>query len=203
MNPLMFDEVYQSVVRRDPTYDGVYYTGVRTTRIVCRPSCRARTPKASNVTFYTSLEEAVHAGFRPCKRCRPDAGGRLGPDAVLAAQADTMLEARFAERLTLQSLAEPLGVSPFHLQRTYKRITGQSPAARLDQIRLNKARELLKDSGLTVADIGKAVGLRGPSHFAAWFQRKAGLAPTEYRIVCEGGNKNDAEHIPSHPEAGE
>ncbi|MBW4084772.1 bifunctional transcriptional activator/DNA repair enzyme AdaA [Paenibacillus sp. S150] len=187
MEQALFERIYESVVRREPTYDGVYYTAVLTTRIVCRPSCRARTPKAENVVFYDSLEQAVSAGFRPCKRCRPEEGGVLRPDAVLAAEADKLLEAQFGQKVTLQSLAGLLKVSPFHLQRTYKRVTGRSPASRLDQLRVERACALLADTELAVAEVGQAVSFRGASHFAAWFTRKTGLPPTEYRIQFKGG----------------
>ncbi|NOU83189.1 helix-turn-helix domain-containing protein [Paenibacillus sp. LMG 31459] len=189
MEPQLFERIYDSVVRREPTYDGVYYTAVLTTRIVCRPSCRARTPKAANVVFYGSLQEAVREGFRPCKRCRPEEGGTLRPDAVLASQADAIMDGQFGSKLTLQSMAEQLKVSPFHLQRTYKRVTGQSPAARLDELRTGETRRLLAETDTGIADVGKAVGFRSASHFAAWFVKKSGLSPTEYRSKHnEGGN---------------
>ncbi|ASA25221.1 bifunctional transcriptional activator/DNA repair enzyme AdaA [Paenibacillus donghaensis] len=187
MEQALFDQIYETVVRHDPLYDGVFYTGVLTTGIVCRPSCRARTPKAVNVRFYPSLEEAVSAGFRPCKRCRPEEGGKLRPDAVLAAQADALLEARYAERLTLADLAAPLKVSPFHLQRTYTRVTGRSPAAKLDEVRLTKVRQQLMETEQPIAEIGQAAGFRGASHFAAWFARKTGVSPTEFRKQIRGG----------------
>ncbi|MEC0171121.1 Ada metal-binding domain-containing protein [Paenibacillus graminis] len=187
MEQALFERVYESVVRREPTYDGVYYTAVLTTHIVCRPSCRARTPKPGNVIFYESLEQAVAAGFRPCKRCRPEEGGVLRPDAVLAAEADQLMEAKFGQKVTLEMLARWLRVSPFHLQRTYKRVTGRSPAGRLDQLRIEKACALLTDTELAVAEVGQAVSFRGPPHFTAWFTRKTGLPPTEYRAQFKGG----------------
>lgn len=191
MDPRLFECIYDSVVKRESTYDGVYYTAVLTTHIVCRPSCRARTPKAGNIVFYESLQEAVRAGFRPCKRCRPEEGGKLRPDAVLAAQADGIMAERYGEKLTLQLLADELKVSPFHLQRIYKRVNGQSPAARLDGLRLAQASKMLADNALAIAEIGQAVGFQGPSHFAAWFARKTGLPPTEYRNQFKGGIQHD------------
>ena len=188
MDPQLFERIYETVVRREPTYDGIYYTAVLTTHIVCRPSCRARTPKAANVVFYGSLQEATRAGFRPCKRCRPEEGGTLRPDAVLAAQADAIMDGRFGSKLTLKSMAAELKVSPFHLQRTYKRVTGLSPAARLDTLRTEEARRLLTETAAGMAEVGQAVGFRTPSHFAAWFVKKTGLSPTEYRSKHnEGG----------------
>jgi len=177
----LFERVYASVVRRESTYDGMYYTGVRTTKIVCRPSCRAKTPKAENVTFYRSLEEAVRAGFRPCKRCRPEANGALSPDAAMAAQADAVMAGRFAEKLTLPALAAALAVSPYHLQRTYKRVRGVSPAETLDRLRREEAERRLAGSDEPIADIASAVGLGTASHFAVWFARGAGMTPTAYR----------------------
>ncbi|WNS41961.1 Ada metal-binding domain-containing protein [Paenibacillus sp. MMS20-IR301] len=194
MDQQLFERIYDTVVRREPTYDGVYYTAVLTTHIVCRPSCRARTPKAANVVFYGSLQEAVREGFRPCKRCRPDEGGILRPDAVLAAQADSLMQGQLSRKLTLQSLAGELKVSPFHLQRTYKRVTGQSPAARLEELRAGEACRLLAGTDSAIADVGRAVGFRSPSHFAAWFAKKTGLPPTEYRSKHnEGGNDHESE----------
>lgn len=187
MEPKLFDLVYQSVVRREPTYDGIYYTGVKTTGIVCRPSCRARTPKPHNVVFHRSLEEALEAGFRPCKRCKPEANGRLRPDAALAAQVDVLIAAQFNERLTLQVLASALAVSPFHLQRTYKSVTGRSPAEQLDEVRLARAKELLAHSAAIVEQVGKGVGFHSPSHFSSWFVRKTGISPSEYRNQPNGG----------------
>ncbi|MRN56595.1 Ada metal-binding domain-containing protein [Paenibacillus monticola] len=204
MNQALFDLVYQSVVRRESTYDGVYYTAVLTTHIVCRPSCRARTPNACNVTFYTSLQAALREGFRPCKRCRPEEGGCLRPDAVLAVQADAIMEARYSEHLTLEIIAESLKVSPFHLQKTYKQVTGYSPAVKLDRVRLEKVRQLLKDTDLAISTIGQAVGIRGASHFAAWFMRKTGLTPTGYRTQFkEEANHEPDPHISTYPEHGE
>lgn len=200
MEQHVFDLVYQAVVRRDARYDGVYYTGVQSTGIVCRPSCKARTPKPENVTFYPSLAEALRAGFRPCKRCRPEEGGALRPDAVLAAQADAVISAEFGWRLTLAELAGRLKVSASHLHRTYKAVTGTTPAARLDRVRLDKARELLRSGGGPVAEIGRAVGFRGASHFAAWFQRHEGASPTEYRERTQGGMADGPEHhLPAQP----
>lgn len=200
MDQALFDLVYQAVARRDTRYDGVYYTGVKTTGIVCRPSCRARTPKPDNVVFYPSLEKALQAGFRPCKRCRPDEGGPLRPDAVLAAQADAVISAGYGERLTLSGLAGRLKVSAAHLHRTYKEVTGLTPAAKLDQVRLDKARGLLRLGRMPVSEIGRAVGFRGASHFAAWFHRHTGASPTEYRERIQGGTANEPEdNIPARP----
>ncbi|TLS49754.1 methylphosphotriester-DNA--protein-cysteine methyltransferase family protein [Paenibacillus antri] len=177
----LFERIYATVARRESTYDGVYYTGVRTTKIVCRPSCRAKTPKPENVTFYPSLEAALAAGFRPCKRCKPDENGVLSPDAAMAAQADAILAGRYADKVTLSALADELAVSPYHLQRTYKRVRGVSPAETVERLRREEAERRLARSDDSVADIAASIGFGTASHFTVWFARGAGMTPTAYR----------------------
>jgi AraC family transcriptional regulator of adaptative response / methylphosphotriester-DNA alkyltransferase methyltransferase len=153
---------------------------VKTTKIVCRPSCRARTPKPENIKLYRSVAAAVRDGFRPCKRCKPETPGPHGPDAALAAQVDALIAEQYGERLTLRALANELAVSPFHLQRTYKRVTGRSPINRLHEMRLAEACRLLS-AGAAAADTARAVGFRSSSHFAVWFRAETGMSPVEYR----------------------
>ncbi|AFH63760.1 bifunctional transcriptional activator/DNA repair enzyme AdaA [Paenibacillus caseinilyticus] len=191
MEPELFDRIYETIANKEDTYDGVYYTGVLTTRIVCRPSCRARTPKKENIRLYPSVEAAIQAGFRPCKRCKPEAPGPHGPDRALAAQVDALIAQGYGGQLTLKTLAEQLAVSPFHLQRTYKRVTGHSPAVQLQRVRLQAARELLADPSVSMAEAGAAIGFRSPSHFAVWFRQETGLSPTEYRERHESGQPKE------------
>ncbi|MCZ8521931.1 MULTISPECIES: bifunctional transcriptional activator/DNA repair enzyme AdaA [Paenibacillus] len=186
MDPELFDRIYESIASKESTYDGVYYTGVLTTRIVCRPSCRARTPKRENIRLYPSVEEAVAAGFRPCKRCKPESPGSHGPDAALAAEVDALIEAGFGGPITLKTLAARLAVSPYHLQRTYKRVTGRSPAERLQMARVQAARHMLEHTESSMTEIGAAVGFRSPSHFAVWFRQQTGFSPTAFREVHMG-----------------
>ncbi|MFM1652898.1 bifunctional transcriptional activator/DNA repair enzyme AdaA [Brevibacillus sp. B_LB10_24] len=181
MNAELFDKVYDSIVKKESTYDGVYYTGVKTTRIVCRPSCRAKTPKRENITLYTSVKAAIRDGFRPCKRCKPETPGALGPDAQLAAQTDAVIDACYGERVTLQAIAQKLAISPYHLQRTYKRVTGLTPMERLHQTRLSAAKRLLENGNLPMFEVAAAVGFRSASHFAVWFRGQTGLSPSAYR----------------------
>ncbi len=191
MERQLFDRVYEAVVNRETTYEGIYYTAVKTTKIVCRPTCRAKTPLAGNVTFYATLEEAVRAGYRPCKRYKPEENGPLRPDAVLAEQTDAIIEKRYREKLTLQLLADSLAISPYHLQRVYKQVRGYSPQEKTERVRLARAQKLLLESGDSIADIGGAVGYASPPHFTAWFCKRTGVSPTEYRNGHRGGATYD------------
>lgn len=181
MEQELFDRIYASIANKETTYDGVYYTGVKTTKIVCRPSCRARTPKRENIKLYRSVAAAVRDGFRPCKRCKPETPGVHGPDAALAAQTDALIAERFGGRLTLRDMADELAVSPYHLQRTYKRVSGKSPMERLHEMRLAEACRLLGAGTQPVAAVAGTVGFRSASHFAVWFKGETGVSPVEYR----------------------
>lgn len=163
--------------------EGAYVYGVTSTGIFCRPSCRSRAPKPEHVRLFRTPAEALAAGFRPCKRCRPDAGP-YDPDAALAEAAKAVIRQRFRERLTLGSLAQTLAVSPYHLHRVFKRVTGMTPGRFLLLSRIQAAEEALRaGTGVSVASVAQAVGFQSPSHFTTVFRRATGLTPTAYRAA--------------------
>ncbi|MBW5449134.1 helix-turn-helix domain-containing protein [Cohnella sp. CFH 77786] len=181
MDDPVFAAVYATMLRRDTAYDGIYYVGIVTTGIFCRPSCRSRLPKPENVRVYRSIEETRRAGFRACKRCKPDTPGRDGPDAELAGRVTDLIRRQYSENLTLGELAARLNVSPYHLQRVYKRTTGSTPAERLLRTRLEAAMDMLVRDDRPVTDISGAVGFRSPSHFSYVFRKAVGCSPIDYR----------------------
>ena len=115
--------MYRALLRHDPTYEGVFWLGVRTTGIFCRPTCRARTPKRENVEFFGAPAEALHAGYRPCMKCRPLDHGRKPPELVarllVAVERDPLRRYRDAE------LAE-LGIDASTARRQFKRYCGMT-----------------------------------------------------------------------------
>jgi len=181
--PDVFQAVYATILDRDTRHDGIYYVGIVTTGIYCRPSCRSRTPRPENVRVYTSIETAVQAGFRACKRCRPDNPDRHGPDAKIAHDVTAWIAARYAENVTLATIASAFNISPYHLQRVYKRMTGNSPAKQLLATRIERAKQLLVAGEHSIAEIAGAVGFRSVSHFSSVFKKTVGCAPHEYREV--------------------
>jgi len=181
MDSEIFQAVYESILQRDTRYDGRYYVGVLTTGIVCRPSCRSRIPKPENIRIFESIEEALKHGFRPCKRCRPDSPGKDGPDAAIAKAVIALIRTRYNENWTLRSLASQLSMSPFHLQRIFKRTVGTTPAKELLNRRLEIARRLLIESDKPVLEIAREIGFRSSSHFAFVFQRATGSSPNDFR----------------------
>ncbi|HET7769587.1 MAG TPA: bifunctional DNA-binding transcriptional regulator/O6-methylguanine-DNA methyltransferase Ada, partial [Chloroflexota bacterium] len=118
---------WEAVTRRDPRADGAFLYAVRTTGIYCRPTCHARLPRRENVSFYESSTGAERAGFRPCKRCAPQLPAPTEPHAAAIARARRRLDTSTEGAPTLTELAAEAGLSPFHFQRVFKRLTGLSP----------------------------------------------------------------------------
>lgn len=177
----MDEALWEVIVNCHRTFDGVYYYGVMTTGIFCRPSCRSRTPIRENVRIFRSAEDASAAGFRPCKRCRPDKY-ELSPDAELVQSAKSMMEEHYHAPLTLFTLAQELTISPYHLHRVFKRLTGSTPADFLLHKRLQVAKEVLSTERLTtITDVAMGVGFRSTSHFSTTFRRITGYSPSDYR----------------------
>lgn len=141
------DEAWRAVLARDAARDGAFVYAVRTTGVYCRPSCPSRRPRRENVAFYAGPAEAERDGYRACARCGP--GAPPGAEAAVR-RAVALLDAATDERLSLADLARSAGLSPFHLQRTFKRIVGLSPRAYQDARRLARFKERVR--------AGEAVG---------------------------------------------
>jgi AraC family transcriptional regulator, regulatory protein of adaptative response / methylated-DNA-[protein]-cysteine methyltransferase len=171
--------MYRALLRHDPAYEGVFWLGVRTTGIFCRPTCRARTPKRENVEFFGATSEALHAGYRPCMKCRPLDHGRKPPQLVakllVAVERDPSRRFRDAELAAM-------GVDPSTARRQFKRYCGMTFQA------YHRARRM----GLALADIrkGKTVinsqldqGFESGSGFREAFTRIVGVSPSRARNV--------------------
>lgn len=122
------EAAWRAVTARDARFDGRFVFAVASTGIYCRPSCPARRPLRRNVSFFRGPEDAEAAGHRPCRRCRP-ANAEPAAGARGVARARALLDERPGEDVPLKELARAAGMSPFHLQRTFKRLTGLSPKA--------------------------------------------------------------------------
>ncbi|QHW34591.1 methylphosphotriester-DNA--protein-cysteine methyltransferase family protein [Paenibacillus rhizovicinus] len=176
---MVTEDKWSAIVNCDAGQDGRFYYSVSTTGIFCRPSCKSRAPKREHVRVFATASEAAMAGFRPCKRCKPD-GLRLPDEEWVDAIAES-IRAQYRERLTLPALADQQHVSQFHLQRTFKRMMGLSPADYLLQVRLGAAKALLRDTRFAVAEVGEQVGMPNAAHFATVFHRATGRTPSRFR----------------------
>lgn len=173
------DERWRAIVERDSTYDGRFVYSVASTGVYCRPSCPSRQAKRSNVSFHATVEAARAAGFRPCKRCRPDAPSPKEGHARLVEAACRTIEAA-PEAPTLGQLARQARLSPHHFHRLFKTVTGMTPKAFAAAHRANRARDALEDAASVTEAIYDA-GYNTPGAFYAKAREMLGMTPTQFR----------------------
>lgn len=171
---------WQAVVRRDARYNGVFIFGVRSTGIYCRPGCPSRHPRREQVRFFATVEAAEDAGFRPCKRCRPDQASPVDVQVDLALRAARWLEAHAEQQVTLKRLGEAVGSSPYHLQRVFKAVMGVTPRQFAAQIKLQQFKELLKE-GEAVSAATYRAGFGSSSRVYEQGKDRMGMTPGVYR----------------------
>ncbi|TMQ71667.1 MAG: methylphosphotriester-DNA--protein-cysteine methyltransferase family protein [Candidatus Eisenbacteria bacterium] len=171
------DAMWTAFLARDRRWDGRFVAGVRTTGIFCRPTCTCRKPLRRNVRFFASPAAAARAGFRPCKRCRPElAGGASEADRRLAARALTLMRGAPGERWPVRRLARALAMSPSAFARHFRAGAKTTPARALARLRLERAQALLA-RGERVLDVALEVGFGSGSAFARAWRRQHGVAP--------------------------
>ncbi|GAA1862404.1 DNA-3-methyladenine glycosylase 2 family protein [Microbacterium koreense] len=181
---MTFDERYRAIDSRDARFDGQFVTAVRSTGIYCRPSCPARTPKASNVTFYATSAAAHEAGYRACKRCLPEAAPgspawNLRGDT--AARAMRLIADGVVEREGVPGLARRLGYSPRHLTRLLTTELGAGPLALSRAHRAQTARMLLVGTELPASDVAFSAGFSSVRQFNDTVREVFGMSPRELR----------------------
>jgi AraC family transcriptional regulator, regulatory protein of adaptative response / DNA-3-methyladenine glycosylase II len=164
------DQRYQAAASKDARFDGVFFTAVRTTGIYCRPSCPAITPKRANVTFYPTAAAAQQAGYRSCKRCRPDASPG-SPDwnvrSDVAGRAMRLIADGIVDRDGVPGLAARLGYSPRQIGRVLAAEVGAGPLALARAQRARTARILVETAALPMGDIAFAAGFASIRQFNA------------------------------------
>ena len=175
------DTMWRAVVDCDPAYDGKFFYGVKTVGVYCRPSCRSKTPLRKNAMYFMTKEEAVHAGFRPCKRCRPELCGQT-PVAGLAAQAKKHMDDLYGNRTLLMAELKKLGVTQSHLAAVFRQQYGMTPMRYLGSRREQQAKILLAETGASIIDIAAAIGFDSLSAFYAFFKKQEGTTPHLFRV---------------------
>lgn len=180
-------DAYQLVVdARDRRFDGVFYVGVTTTHVYCRPICPSRLAYDRHRRFFDSAAAAERAGFRPCLRCRPElapgAGrGGLGAVSQLAQLAAQRIAAGALNERSVADLAHELGVSERHLRRALEREIGVSPLGLAQTHRLLLAKRLLVDTDLPITRVAYASGFQSLRRFNAAFREQYGMPPSALR----------------------
>ena len=179
-----FEFCYRVLQGRDPRYDGVFFAAVTSTGVYCRPSCPARMPKPENVRFFPTAAGAQEAGFRACKRCRPDAApgsSEWNRRADVAARALRLISEGVVDRDGAGGLAERLRFSERHLRRILLAELGAGPVALARAQRAHTARLLIESSDLTLAEVALAAGFGSVRQFNDTIRTVYDLAPSELR----------------------
>lgn len=178
------ERCYRAVSSRDARFDGWFFVGVHTTGIYCRPSCPARTPLAHNVSYYPVAAAAQAAGFRACRRCRPDAAPgsaewNVRADAV--GRAMRLITDGAVDRLGVPGLAASLGYSERHLHRLLVAELGVGPLALARAQRAQTARVLIETTGMSFSDIAFAAGFGSIRQFNDTVRAIFACAPSDLR----------------------
>jgi AraC family transcriptional regulator of adaptative response/methylated-DNA-[protein]-cysteine methyltransferase len=170
---------WQATVARDASFEGAFLICVLTTRIYCRPGCPARRPRRENVIFADSAEAAERAGFRPCKRCRPDEPSLASLHAAKVTEACRTIETADAEP-ALNQLARSAGLSPHHFQRLFKTVTGVTPKAYALAHRVKRLRAQLEEKA-TVTEAIHSAGYNSAGRFYEKANEVLGMTPRQFR----------------------
>lgn len=173
------DPRWAAVLAKDGKADGTFLYSVETTGVYCRPSCGARPPRPENVGFHANRDAAERAGFRPCKRCKPELPPMAERHAAQVAEVCRLIESGQTPP-TLEELARQSGLSAFHLHRVFKSVTGVTPRAYSAAVRAKRVRtELSGDGSITRAIYG--AGYNSNGRFYAHSEQLLGMTPTQYK----------------------
>ena len=184
---LDWDTCDRARLTRDRAFDGAFFTGVRTTRIYCRPVCPVRPARSANVTFFGSAAAAERAGFRPCLRCRPETAPgspAWNGTATTVARAMRLIEEGFLDDATVAELAERLGIGPRHLLRLFLVHTGASPSDVAATRRVQAAKRLIDQTTMPLCYIALAAGFRSVRRFNDAFRATYGRPPSSFRKMA-------------------
>jgi AraC family transcriptional regulator of adaptative response/methylated-DNA-[protein]-cysteine methyltransferase len=179
------DTCWSAVLNKDRTQDGRFFFGVHTTGVFCRPSCAARPPLRKNVRFYVTTAEATDDGLRACLRCRPLESIASNPSVPKIQALCVYIREHADETLTLDVLARRVGLSRFHLQRTFKTIVGVTPKQYVDSCRLGQFKGHLRLKS-SVTDAIYEAGFGSSSRVYERVDTRLGMTPSEYRAGGKG-----------------
>lgn len=179
------DPRWRAVRARDRRADGTFFYSVSTTGVYCRPSCPSRHANPRHVRFHASADEAERAGFRPCRRCRPNEASLSETHAAVIVEVCRLL-ARADRVPPLAALARRAGLSPHHFHRVFKSVTGVTPRAYAAAHRAARVRRELGRSGQTVTDAFYAAGFNSGGRFYESSPGVLGMTPTRYRAGGAG-----------------
>ena len=181
---LDFDTCDAARLRRDPAFDGRFFIAVRTTGIYCRPVCRVKQPLRKNITFYPSAAAAEQGGYRPCLRCRPETAPfcpAWNGTKTTVGRALKLIESGVLDDGSVEDLAARLGIGARHLSRLFRHHLGASPVQTARTVRLQRAKRLLDETALPIAEVALRAGFRSVRACNAAFGDVYRQPPTSFR----------------------
>jgi AraC family transcriptional regulator of adaptative response / DNA-3-methyladenine glycosylase II len=186
------DICHRALRARDPRFDGRFFTGVATTGVYCRPVCPARTPRSAHCTFFACAAAAEEAGFRPCRRCRPETAPGTpawrGTSATVA-RALRLIDEGALDDAGVEALAGRLGIGDRHLRRLFAEQLGASPLRVAHTRRVHFAKRLLEETDLSMTRIALAAGFRNVRRFNAAVRATFDRTPTAIRTRVRAGRR--------------
>jgi AraC family transcriptional regulator of adaptative response/methylated-DNA-[protein]-cysteine methyltransferase len=191
MFPETEDRLWQSVLSKDVRSDGQFVFAVSSTGIYCRPSCPSRRPRRENVSFFSLPEAAERAGYRACRRCHPQQAQVVDPRIEMTQRVCRLIDENEGGPITLAALGELVGISPFHLQRTFKAVMGISPSQYSENSRVEKFKSSVRKGGAVTAAIYDA-GYGSSSRLYEGAASQLGMTPATYGKAGKGASINFA-----------
>ncbi len=179
LSPNDQEKKWQAVLSKDTRFDGQFVFAVNSTGIYCRPSCPSRRPRREHVSFFQSPEGAEQAGFRACRRCHPRDARVSDPQIQMVREICRIIEANEGEPVTLAALSEQLGVSSFHLQRTFKGVMGITPRRYAEAFRMNRFKQGVR-KGEAITSAMYDAGYGSSSRLYERASSKLGMTPATY-----------------------
>lgn len=177
----LFDQQkWEAIQNGDAAFDGVFFYGVRTTGVYCRPSCRSKTPLRKNVEFFETVEEAEKRGFRPCKRCKPDLSEKDRENTKVD-QLKNVCDSYFNDRERLSVELEQLDIHQNRVIREFHRQYHTTPSKYINGLRVAKAAVLLLETDKSMLQIASECGFGSVSSFYSLYKARFGRTPTESR----------------------
>src|SRR5262245_57474942 len=189
--------LYDALTARDARFDGVFFVGVTSTGVYCRPICRVKTPQARNCRFFDTAQQAEHAGFRPCLRCRPELAPGNAPvdDAQRIAQliVQRLEEGRLGEDAGVEAIADQFELSSRQIRRIVRGELGVPPIQLLLTRRLLLAKQLLTETAWPMTDVAFASGFSSVRRFNDAFLTRYRMPPSRLRRKATNGAMASAE----------
>ncbi len=180
MEKLNFNEMYEIIANNDASFDGKFFYAVKTTGIYCKPSCKSKTPKKENVDFFSSIDECIKAGYRPCKRCKSNLLD-YNHSKSKAETIRTLIDKLYVDSEALNKELKLINLSSKRIIEIFKQHYNTTPSNYMLKLRIEKAKEQLLKSNITIIDIAFNCGFNSLSAFYRCFKSQEKTTPTTYR----------------------